>query len=304
MVNEMISRALGQASRLYVRHSPWRRGKNEAQRLFHEHLAWRQHRALVRTKFGDLMALSMPDYISSMIYLTGQWEPVITQYIRSHLKGGDIFVDVGANIGYYSLLASRIVGSTGSVFAIEASKSIYTSMVNNIALNGCTNVTAINAAASNSKGELAIFRGGNNNLGHTTTVEALARREELEFECNVPADTLEQLVGTQMLRNARFIKIDVEGAECAVLSPLFESLNRFSPSTEWLLELSAEFSAGGQADVDRICVAFESAGYRTYAIKNEYDVRFMLDPPRTIELTPLTKSSGRRLCDVLMTRAH
>jgi FkbM family methyltransferase len=195
------------------------------------------------------------------------------------------------------------------VFAIEASKSIYARMMHNLALNGCTNVRAIYAAASSEKGELSIYLGGGiifqrhqtMNLGHTTTVESLAKKEGLVFEHKVPADTLEQLVGTQSLRNARFIKVDVEGAECTVLAPLFDSLGQFSAHTEWLIELSPEYSAGGQEDADRVYQAFIAAGYIAYAIQNEYSAQFFLSPPDKPVLKRLD-TAPKKLCDVLMTR--
>jgi FkbM family methyltransferase len=296
-----VRAAIRFATRAYIRNAPWTAGKSAAYKVFNDYVGWRPHRATVRTRYGDLMDLSMPDAVSSIIYVTGRWEPVITQYIRANLKGGDTFVDVGANIGYYSLVASRIVGSAGQVFAIEASKSIYARMMRNFTLNGCTNVRAIHAAASSEKGELSVFLGGGQNLGHTTTVESLAKKEGLVFEDKVPADTLEQLVGRQSLRTARFIKLDVEGAECTVLAPLFDSLGQFSARTEWLIELSPDFSAGGQQDLDRVYQAFIAAGYTAYAIQNEYRAEFFLSPPDKPVLKRLD-AAPKELCDVLMTR--
>jgi FkbM family methyltransferase len=248
------------------------------------------------------MDVVLPDIISSRIYLTGEWEAVITRYVRASLRHGDVFVDVGANIGYYSVMASRLVGASGRVFAVEASRRIFQRLARNIEINGCANITAINAAASDAKGELPIFLSAEGNLGHSTTVQSLASREGMMVEERVPANTLEQLVGTMNLRRARLIKIDVEGAERSVLTPLFASLGAFSGQTEWLLELSPEFSAGGQSDVDCIFGAFTEAGYRVYAIQNDYSARSTLNPPRRANLTLLNEPPTRRLCDVLISR--
>jgi FkbM family methyltransferase len=235
--------------------------------------------------------------------MTGHWEPVITSYIRAHLKSGDIFLDVGANIGYYSLLASRIVGHQGKVFAIEASPSIHKRLMRNVGLNRYTNIKGINAAASSKPGELSIFLADAGNLGHSTTVETLAEQEGMTFEAKVPADTLENLVGLQNLRNARFVKIDVEGHEIGVLAPLFESLDKFSLDTEWLVELSPGFGAAGQSDVDRIYGAFVAAGYTAYRIPNTYGSAFARNPPKQVTLTPLTEPPTV-LTDVVMSRRH
>jgi FkbM family methyltransferase len=295
--------ALRFTTRAYIQNAPWGWGKNTAHDLFSRHVGWRPHDATVRTRYGDLMHLTIPDAVSSTIYVTGQWEPVITQYIRAGLRRGDIMVDCGSNIGYYSLVAARIVGKQGRVFAIEASPRIYTRLRANVDLNGCTNVTCIHAAAASEPGEISIFLADSNNLGHSTTVQSLAEKENMAFEARVKADTLERLVGSENLRSARFVKIDVEGAELAVLTPLLDSLHRFSPRTEWLVELSPGYSAGGQSDVNRIYNAFVDAGYTAYKIQNEYRVDFVLHPPARPTLQPLA-APPTELCDVLMSRTY
>lgn len=289
------------STRTYIRNVPWTKGKHRAYELYGRYLSGRPHQARVRTRYGDIMEIRTPDLVSSTIYLTGYWEPVITEHIRTHLKPGDIFVDCGANIGYYSLIASRIVGPTGAVFSIEASQRIYARLMLNINLNACKNVTAMHAAASGEEGELSMFLADEGNLGHSTTVKSLADKEGMVFETKVRANTLENLVGSANLRNARLIKLDVEGAELTVLAPLFGSLDRFSPDTEWLIELCPGFSAGGQQDVDTIFQAFRAAGYVAYSIPNVYDTGFILSPPVNPDLLAIT-APPTDLCDVLMSR--
>lgn len=121
-----MSRRLDQAAldlgREYVRHAPWSAGKRA---LVENHLnaALRDrplHR-LARTRFGATFAVDTQDLIQRYLYLFGVWEPHMTRWLQRRLKPGDVFVDVGANIGYYSILASRLVGARGKVVAIEAS---------------------------------------------------------------------------------------------------------------------------------------------------------------------------------------
>jgi FkbM family methyltransferase len=302
-VKAATATALGCAVRAYLRHVPWRTGKTGLYRLYYRRFGWRPHRAVVQTRFGDLMDLTVPDSVSSAIYLTGRWEPVITQYLRSRLRTGDTFVDCGANIGYYSLIASRLVGNSGQVFSIEASAQIYLSLLRNVTLNDCANVRCIHAAAAGEPGELSIYLADSHNLGHSTTVQSLAAREGMTLEGMVEADTLEHLVGSPNLRNARFIKIDVEGAELSVLQPLFGSLDQFSAHTEWLVELAPSFSAGGYAETEQIYRAFSDAGYIAYRIPNDSDAGFLLDPPGQADLQRLDAAPQAR-SDVLMSRQH
>ena len=69
------------------------------------------------------------------IYFCGVWEPAITSFVRQTLQAGDVFVDIGANIGYYSCLAAKLTGSTGRVHAIEASPTICTILEENLRIN-------------------------------------------------------------------------------------------------------------------------------------------------------------------------
>jgi FkbM family methyltransferase len=296
-----VAAALRVATTSYIRGMPWSAGKKTAYKLYNGYVGWRPHRATVRTRFGALMDVSCPDLVSSTIYATGQWEPVITEYIRAGLRKGDVFVDCGANIGYYSVLTSGLVGDSGAIYSIEASPRIHAILAHNVAMNCLRNVRTTNAAASSESGELKMFLAQEGNLGHSTTVESLATQEGMRFEGKVRADTLENLVGRDLWR-ARFVKIDVEGAECAVLSPLLRQLDRFSEWTEWMLELAPDWTAGGQADIDRIFAAFTSAGYRVYRIPNEYRPEFYLAAPdmkfERLQVPPTER------CDVLMSRTY
>lgn len=288
------------AARAYMR-CPWKLGKSTVLHAYNRLVRMRPHQAVVRTRFGDLMEVLMPDIIADTIFLSGHWESTITEYVRQALRPGDIFVDVGANIGYYSVLASGLVGERGRVFAIEAHPRICERLKRNVALNGRRNTQVINAAASDSKGQLPLFLGPVSNPGHTTTVSELAEKEHLLFDTTVPADTLERLIGSDNLFEARLIKIDVEGAEHTVLAPLLSSLASFRDSTEWLLELWPEYCAGGQSAIDEIYRAFRMAGYKPLRIENCYGLeRFY--PARRVSLIPITPDLQREPQDVLMTR--
>jgi len=86
------------------------------------------------------------------------------------LAPGDAFVDVGANIGYFSLLASKLVGESGLVVAIEPSPTIFAVLESNLARNRAHNVRAVCVAASASTGMLRLFRGPDSNIGRTTVL--------------------------------------------------------------------------------------------------------------------------------------
>jgi FkbM family methyltransferase len=249
-------------------------------------MAWRTRirPKVATTPFGFKIHVQLPDHIQRNIWLTGRWEPVITECFRRLLGPGDTFVDVGANIGYYSLLAARIVGQTGRVYAIEGSPTICTMLRRNIELNHATNVEIVHAIAASHDGEQELWLAPETERGHSTTVETLARASGMSSEGRIRCAPLTSIVTASRLLNARLIKIDVEGAERAVLEPICERLPQFSVRTAWAVELSPSQNPGGQSDVDWVFDAFCRHGYVAFAMRNDYEPAMYLSRPRSLEL--------------------
>ncbi|HEV2703840.1 MAG TPA: FkbM family methyltransferase [Steroidobacteraceae bacterium] len=287
--------------RTYVRYAPWDAFKAAAYRMFERYVAWQPHSAVTRTQYGFRMRTQITDLLSCAIYLTGRWEPFLTTYIRSRLRPGDVFVDVGANIGYYSLLASRLVGSSGRVYSIEASTSNHAALLENIGLNHRNNIVAINAAAAATAGEVVIWQADERNLGHNTTVATLATAEGMKPEASVRGDTVDQLVGPDVFRRARIVKVDVEGAERSVLTPLLGCPTALGDDTEWLIELTPDYLQHGQRDAEWIFNSFTALGYTAYVVPNSYSVSGYLARARTVTLSRVTEAPAHQ-ADVLFRR--
>jgi FkbM family methyltransferase len=128
------------------------------------------------------------------------------------LSPGSVFVDVGANIGIYTLVASRIVGDTGRVIAFEPSAQSFPILQRNIALNGFKNVLAFPFALSQISGQARLYRGPNpglNSLGKDPSWE-----EDVEEIAIEPLDLVLHQISTD---HVDVIKMDVQGAEELVL---------------------------------------------------------------------------------------
>jgi len=125
------------------------------------------------------------------------------------LNRGDTFVDVGANIGYYSVLASEAVGPAGKVIAIEPVPATAGVLRHNLRLNGATNVSAIQKACWSDRGVLSLSM----SPGAYGMASAVVRRgaQTVAIEC-VPLDDI-----CAPLPQVRLIKIDAEGSERQVL---------------------------------------------------------------------------------------
>jgi len=257
--------------RLYIRYFPIRVGKRWLYRtVIDPYLSWRRYGTVARMRAGPRVEIQLPDQIQDRIYFFGTWEPEISDYVASALATGDCFVDVGANIGYFSLLAASIVGNSGTVCAIEASPSIFAVLSRNVMRSGFSNITLHNKAASDAPSRLPIFLGPAENRGATTTVASVAVRKGQHLEAEVPADTLSAIVGEATLLGARLIKIDIEGAEYSLISSIAHLLPRFSAATEWLIEISPQAISDQGQSADALLGMFRSAGYELYIIRNDY----------------------------------
>jgi FkbM family methyltransferase len=153
----------------------------------------------------------------------GMIEPEQTRRLAETLQSGETFIDLGANIGYYTMLASRLVGPFGKVISVEPLLDNLILLKRHMKLNGLTNIT-IAAIAVCEDARLATFSVGINNATGTLSKYAQGTATLL-----VPTATLDQLVEALAIR-PHVVKIDVEGAEMAVLEGAQETLNRFRPA--------------------------------------------------------------------------
>ncbi len=187
---------------LYCRKVPINWGKWRLARLLSARIP--QTCGVVRTAYGFRMRLDTSDFVQRSIYISGTWDNDVARLIVAHLKQGDLFVDVGANIGFFSLLAA----SRGAeVIAFEPQTRCCTELYTNAKINGLQ-IDLRSIGLHSASGIVKLYIGSAGNLG---SASLLSRGDELE---TVRVDTLDnQLSG----RVPSLIKIDVEGAEIEVV---------------------------------------------------------------------------------------
>lgn len=188
----------------------WRLGAL-AYRLLPE-AAVRSEIRTVRTRQGFAMRLDLGQFVDRTIYCTGGWEPLETMVIAAALKPGDIFVDVGANIGYFSLLAHRLVGPTGRVHAIEATPSTADLLDGNIARNDAGTIRVHRCAAGDREGTAAIMVHDAGNIGSNRL--SFGDDAAPDGRPTIPLRRLDNLLAGE---NIRLVKLDIEGAEAMAL---------------------------------------------------------------------------------------
>jgi len=220
---------------------------------------------------GSFCAVAGPSYESELKWLLSQLQP------------GDTFVDVGANIGIYSLHAARWLNHSGAVFSLEPSPDAVRILKENIALNGFGKLVApIHAAASRSEGQLYL-------AGDPTKWNSLQLHEQPPG-IPIRVTTVDNvLADSDKLEHFHFLKIDAEGVETDVLEGAWKSIQATWP------RIIFENSLNRCEELPTSWL--ESRGYKIYALEPNGELKAAAkgDYPRHINLVgihPCSRSSS------------
>ncbi|MFC7305927.1 FkbM family methyltransferase [Streptomyces monticola] len=238
-----------------------------AARYLNPHLRDFPRQRVVEVGSGARFAVDTRDLIQRYLYLFGVWEPHMTRWLRRRLRPGDGFIDVGANIGYFSVLASHLVGDTGEVVAIEASPEFHRGLLQQTRINGCTNVRAVNAAVSDVEKRLTFVLASSRNTGANSIVPYDGPAEST-FE--MTARPLPDLLEASEIRRARVIKIDVEGAEGGVVRGMVPLLDELRPDAEITVEVTPDRMARLGDSADELLEVMRRHGFHAYRLVNDY----------------------------------
>jgi FkbM family methyltransferase len=234
------------------------------------HLWWLESDVEAKTSFGATVSVDAGDVTGRYIYYFGMKEPNLTEWIARRLRPGDVFVDVGANIGYFSLLASGLVGDSGKVIAVEALPKIFERLVSNVKANRASNVRTVCSAAWDRRQTLTLYTRADRPPGTTTAVPILADRWRLEDKCQVSAAPLSAILRPYEMRAVRLVKIDVEGAEWHVVAGMTPLLQVCRDDLEIVIEVTRKaLVADGKCPEDLLDF-FASWGFHAYRIENDY----------------------------------
>ena len=172
-------------------------------------------------------------YVSRRIREEGIWEPYETSLLLSLLQPGDVFVDVGANIGYFSILAATVVGEQGTVYAFEPDPENYRLIEANVALNNLQGrIHPVQAGLSSAAGDGQLFLSDDNLGDHQIYPTG-------ESRATVPVALVngdEYLAGR--LQRLELLKVDTQGSEYEVMLGLLPLLQRLAVPPRIIIELT------------------------------------------------------------------
>lgn len=159
--------------------------------------------------------------LGATLISTGEYESEMSERIVAQLRSGMTFVDVGANEGYFTVLASSVVGASGCVVAIEPQRRSVEILEANLALNECVNVQVVKAAAGDVSGSLVLHLMPSTNSGATSAVRPVRYPVRTEKVAQTRIDDLLPSLGISLVD---VMKIDVEGYESHVIEGARETL--------------------------------------------------------------------------------
>lgn len=184
-------------------------------------------------------------YVSA--YWLGSYELPVQKCLARELRPGDVFYDIGANAGFFSLIGSKCVGEEGHVFAFEPLPENILTIRNQLELNNITNTTVVEAAVSDSVGEVELCEGPD-----TSTAHIKLPRDNRRPARSVKAISLDKFAINE--RPPDFIKMDIEGAELRALQGGQKLLNGDNPP-KLLIELH------GKAIAQDVCSILQRQSY-------------------------------------------
>ena len=167
---------------------------------------------------GHKMILDSNDSLE--ISINKVYEKFETDFINREIKKGEVVLDIGANIGYYTLIFARLVGEKGKVFAFEPDPNNFQILKKNVELNGYKNVILINKAVANKSGKLKFYL-SEVNMGDHRIYDSYDGRKNIEVKCIKIDEYFQDYKG-----KIDFVKMDIQGSETGAILGMAKLLGK------------------------------------------------------------------------------
>lgn len=250
---------------------------------------WRStFRVSARTFWGQPMEVILPEGVSVSLFRYGFFEEGLSSIVIALLESGGVFFDIGSHFGYYTLMASKLVGPSGRVIAFEPTPSTFNILQRNV--RGLPNVTPLRIALYDRKQQLTIsdfgpeFSGFNSLFEPRLSSDVQARLRRVQQ--TVDALSVDEVV-SQNRKPPTFVKIDAESAELKILHGMGRTLAEQRPLvTVEVGDIGVPGAAPSRSLVDfmlgRDYVAFEfsSGRIKPHVPKDQYEYTNLLFAPK------------------------
>jgi len=206
---------------------------------------------------GIKLELSRDEASTSGIMHLGLLNPFETRWLEGHLNRGDVFLDIGAYVdGWYTLLASKLVGKKGKIYSFEPHPDFCKRLKRNIKINKLNNITVAQLAMSNKSG--FSFLSDNRHLSSL----AIDKKESHTSTIKVKTMTVDAYVKRNNIEKIDVIKLDVEGFETEVLKGAKKTLKSMAPAL--LVEIDDRLLRNASSSRQELIKLLKNLGYDSY----------------------------------------
>jgi len=219
----------------------------------------------IECKYSDTLRIKadLEDWIQQNIFFTGVYDSKSVNFIKRTLSEGDTFIDMGANIGCFTLVGSRKVGRRGRVIAFEPVDLVSKKLEQNILLNKLDNVTIVRKAVYDRNTHIKLHLARQENLG----MSSIQRHDSESGEIlNVEAISLDEYLRKENINGLKIIKIDIEGAELPALKGMDNILSTLKPIL--MVEVSPDVTKSS-TERFRVFDFLDQNNYERYVIQND-----------------------------------
>lgn len=233
--------------------------------------------AIAKLRSGALANITENDHLQLLLYYCGEFEPECLHLMKRYLRPGATVLDVGANIGLYTIEAAKAVGSSGKVISIEASADHARTIERNVKLNGFSNVSLVSTAVGEDDGTaiLSLPAGGNYGMFTLGKVSGTASGE-------VQIRKIDDILKQQGVVAVDFIKMDIEGSELQALRGAIKTIGHSRPPI--LIELNERALKGCGSSSTEVKTLLTSLGYEGRIVGRN-------------SLVPIPSDQNRHDCD-------
>jgi FkbM family methyltransferase len=219
-----------------------------------------------KTFWGEDMYLAIPEVVSMNIFRYGFFEEGLTRMLLKYLKSGMVFFDIGTHFGYFTLLASFLVGDRGQVYSFEPTPSTFEMLKLNI--SGKKNIVINNCAVSSEKKKVT-FNDYGIQYSAFNSLYNPKLPENIRSKLNVKQHVVESLSIDAYIENDKlipnFIKIDAESAEYQILCGMEKTIKKFQPIIS--VEIG-DFNIEGIPPSHKLIDFLIKNGYQPYEFKD------------------------------------
>ena len=237
--------------------------------MFHTRRLVTPHTEIITLFNGSKFRVDLSDTIQREIYYSGAYEPAVTKLINTLVQPGDVCVDIGANVGYHTVIFSSLVGDTGQVHSFEPLPDLFRSLQSNVDLNSITNVTCNQTAVYQDTRQIVIYLPAAGNSGSGAQFN---RKHHSGDSVRCQGVDLDNYVNDLKIKDINLIKLDIEGTELMALKGMKNILSQSVPP-HVICEVIPELILDADYTSEELFQFLASLGYSGNFIDN-YNVHF------------------------------